>query len=93
MPTKVAENVFDVWTGSDKLNIDCYSLEEYNNIDHRFMDNTIIQYENGDKYICGAYVGNTVKNLPVYFEAIDYELICSSKFMPYPDSYNNVEIY
>lgn len=82
-PTKVADDVVMVWTDSQKINVDCYDIAEFEGIYERAMENTIIQKRDGTYWICGANVGTDEKVIPVYYEVNNYLLICTHEFLPY----------
>lgn len=84
-PEKVAEDVIMVWTGSTKYNIDCTDIAEFEGEYERMLENTIIQKRDGSYWICGANVGIKEKILPVYYEVIDYSMICTHEFLPYDE--------
>lgn len=82
-PQKAAEGVEMVWTGRMEENVDCDSIEEFNGEYPRPMDNTVIRRRDGSYWICGANVGDEEKILPVYYEATNYPLVCTSEFLPF----------
>ena len=81
-PQKVADEVMMVWTGSIKYNIDCQDINELEDFE-RSLENTIILKNDGSYWICGANAGDEEKVLPVYYETVDYTMICTSEFLPY----------
>ena len=47
------------------------------------MENTVIRRSDSSYWICGANVGDEEKVLPVYYEATDFPLVCTSEFLPF----------
>lgn len=82
-PQKVSDNVAMVWTDRKDKNVNCFDITEFEGFSERGLENTIIKKNDGKYYICGANVGETEKILPVYFETVDFTLVCSSEFLPY----------
>lgn len=82
-PQKVNDHVVMVWTGQKEKNVNCFDITEFEGYSERGLENTIIKKDNGEYYICGANVGEVEKILPVYFEAVDFPIVCSAEFLPY----------
>lgn len=82
-PTKVADDVVMVWTGSVKYNAEVDDIYDFEGEYPRHMENTIIKKSDGSYWICGANVGTEEKNIPFYFEGLDYSMICTHEFHPY----------
>lgn len=82
-PLKVAEDVVMVWTGSTTKNVECYDIIEFDKIYERGLENTIIKKSNGSYWICGLNVGEEEKELPIYYLAANFSVICTSEFLPY----------
>ncbi len=89
-PQKVAEDVRMVWTGSLDYNIDCQNIKEFGDFYERGLENTIIQKNDGSFWICGVNVGTEEKLLPIYYEAVDYRIVCTYEFLPYEMNDENV---
>ena len=79
-PTKVAENVQMVWTEKMQNQI-VQDISEYGEFSDGRMENTLIYKNDGKYYICGLGYGER-RVLPHYYEASDYEVICTSDFVP-----------
>jgi hypothetical protein len=84
-PTQVAEDVVMVWTGSTKLNVDCYDISEFDGVYEKGMENTIIRKKDGSYWACGSNVGDEERTLYLYWEVMDYTLVCSDKFLPFEE--------
>jgi alpha-tubulin suppressor-like RCC1 family protein len=84
-PTQVAEDVVMVWTGSTKLNVNCYDISEFGGVYERGMENTIILKRDGSCWACGINVGDEEKTLSRYWEVVDYTTVCSYEFLPFED--------
>lgn len=82
-PTKVADDVIMVWTGSVEYNVDVDDISDFQGEYPRYMENTIIKKSDGSYWICGANIGNEEKTIPFYFETTDYRMICTHEFYPY----------
>lgn len=82
-PTKVANDVVMVWTGSVEYNTDVDDISDFNGEYPRYMENTIIKKSDGSYWICGANVGNEEKTIPFYFEVTDYRMFCTHEFYSY----------
>lgn len=82
-PTKVADDVIMVWTGSVEYNVDVDDIFDFQGEYPRCMENTIIKKSDGSYWICGANIGNEEKTIPFYFEVTDYRMICTHEFYPY----------
>ena len=82
-PTKVAEDVVMVWTGSIDYNVDVDKISDFEGEYPRFLENTIIKKSDGSYWICGANVGTEEKTIPFYFETTNYRMICTHEFYPY----------
>jgi len=87
-PEKVADDVVMVWTGSVKYNVDCHDISEFGGMYERGLENTIIQKQDDSYWICGANVGTEEKILPLYYEAVDYPLVCTHEFHLYEAEQN-----
>lgn len=81
-PTQVAENVAMVWTGRTDYNVDCLDFTAFQENYEEERENTVILTQDGSYLICGANVG-TEKILPIYYEAGNFPLVCSDKFVPW----------
>jgi alpha-tubulin suppressor-like RCC1 family protein len=87
-PTQVAEDVVMVWTGSTKLNVDCYDISEFGDVYESSMENTIIRKKDGSYWACGLNVGDEEIIPPIYVqydEEIDYTVVCSDEFLPFEE--------
>jgi hypothetical protein len=84
-PTQVAEDVVMVWTGSTKLNVDCYDISEFDGVFEKTMENTVIRKKDGSYWACGSNVGDEERTLYLYWEVMDYTLVCSDKFLPFEE--------
>lgn len=82
-PTKVADDVVMVWTGSTKYNTDCKNIADFQGEYERSLENTMIQKSDGSYWICGKDVGETEVILSDYFEAAEYRVVCSPEFLPW----------
>lgn len=82
-PTKVADDVIMVWTGSVEYNADVDDISDFKGEYPRYMENTIIKKSDGSYWICGANIGNEEKTIPFYFETTDYRMVCTHEFYPY----------
>lgn len=82
-PTKVAEDVVMVWTGSVEYNADVDDISDFEGEYSRALENTIIKKSDGSYWICGANVGTEEKVIPYYYEVRDYLMICTPEFHPY----------
>ena len=82
-PTRVAEDVVMVWTGTTRYNIDCQDISEFGGVYERQLENTIILKRDGSCWACGANVGTEEKVLDFYWESVDYPMVYSDEFMPY----------
>lgn len=82
-PTKVAENVVMVWTGTMQYNIDCFDIYSFAGEYPRHYENTLIKNSDGSYWICGADVGTEEKYIPYYYEMVDVTRICTHEFLPY----------
>jgi hypothetical protein len=85
VPLKAAEDVVMVWTGTLKKNTDCFDITEFQGIYQRSLENTIIEKADGSYWICGVNVGNTEKIIPVYYEVVEYPVICTDQFTQIDD--------
>lgn len=87
-PTKVAENAAFVWTSNAIYDVDMQAITEYSSaFEGRYIDdNTVIQKEDGSYLICGANVGTEEVILPVYYEAVDIPMVCTSKFTDFEEA-------
>lgn len=81
-PTKVAEDVLMVWTGSTKYNVDIYDIADFEGTYERSIENTLIQTADGEYLICGVCVGTQKEILPIYYETTHYALVCTHEFRP-----------
>ena len=84
-PVKVAENAVMVWTGTMEYNVDCKDISEFDKINERGLENTIILKNDGTYWACGMGIGEEVKHLDFYWEVWDDYEICSSEFMQIAD--------
>ena len=81
-PTKVAEDVRMVWTGSTKYNVNVKDIADFEGTYERGMENTLIQTADGEYLICGVCVGTEKNILPIYYETTHYALVCTHEFRP-----------
>ena len=63
--------------------MECRTIAEFGGEYERLMENTVIRRTDGSFWICGANVGDEEKVLPVYYEATDFPLVCTSEFLPF----------
>lgn len=83
-PTKAAEDVLMVWTGTMQYNIDCFDyVSQYIGEYPRHYENTLIKKSDGSYWICGADVGTEERYISDYYEAADVTKICTHEFLPY----------
>lgn len=81
-PTKVADGVVMVWTGTTEYNSDMKNMAEFEGEYPRQLENTIIKKADGSYWICGADVGDVEREIPYYNEVLDYRRICTHVFHP-----------
>lgn len=81
-PTKVADDVVMVWTGSVDYNVDVDDISDFEGEYPRQIENTIIKKSDDSYWICGANVGSEEKLIPFYFETTNYRMICTYEFHP-----------
>lgn len=80
-PEKAAEDVKMVWTGQLYYNTEVSELSEEAEM-QRALENTVIQKKDGSFWACGINIGNTSRKLSPYYEAEEFETICTSEFYP-----------
>jgi hypothetical protein len=86
-PTQVAEDVVMVWTGSTRLNVDCFDISEIDGWYQKSMENTIIRKKDGSYWACGSNIGDKERTPPTYpleDEMTDYK-VCSYEFLPFDE--------
>lgn len=81
-PQKVAENVKRVWTGRLNYSTGCEDISEFEGTAPREYENTVIETVDGELFACGKGLGHDKKVLDDYYEAMDYEVVFTSKFVP-----------
>lgn len=82
-PTKVAEDVVMIWTGSLTFGIEERRFDDFGDIYPRGMENTVIEKSDNTLLICGEGVGHEEKYLDEYYETGGISMICTSEFVPY----------
>lgn len=88
-PVKVAEDVSMVWTGTLEYNTYPADSSEVPGNNGSWHDggglvNTILLKQDGTYLACGNNVGQE-RVLPVYYDAVNYCIICSPQFVRIPD--------
>ena len=81
-PSKVAEDVVMVWTGTMQYNIDCFDIYSFAGEYPRQYENTLIKKSDGSYWICGVDVGTEEKYIPYYYEMTGITKICTHEFLP-----------
>ena len=85
-PTKVADDVVMVWTGTTQYNTAMKDIAEFEGEYPQQLENTIIKKTEGSYWICGADVGDVEREIPFYYEVLDYRRICTHEFHPIEDT-------
>lgn len=91
-PTKVAEDVVMVWTGTMQYNIDCFDIYSFAGEYPRDYENTLIKKSDGSYWICGADVGTEERYIPFYYEVTDITIICTHEFQPINNTAISIEL-
>ncbi len=84
LPTKAADHVTMVWTDQREDNPYCNDISLLREKYEAGPQNTLIEKEDGSKWICGSFVGSEEKSIPVYYgSSFRYSIPCTNEFLPY----------
>ena len=81
VPIQVADHVKNVWTGSLNYSAPSDDIRDLEGLHLEYMDNTVIETYDGDFLACGREVGDKKVALTTYYEASEFETVCSYEFL------------
>lgn len=60
----------------------CTDILEFEGMAPREYENTVIETVDGELFACGKGLGHDKRVLDVYYDAMDYDVVCTSEFVP-----------
>lgn len=81
VPIQVADHVRNVWTGTMNYSAPADDIRDLEGLHLEYMDNTVIETYDGDFLACGRGVGDQKATLETYYEASEFETVCSYEFL------------
>lgn len=81
-PQQVASDVKMVWTGQLNYNVAFTDISQADEYAQRALENTIIQKNDDSFWACGINIGETSKVISPYYEAMEFETVCTHEFYP-----------